>query len=71
MDGVDLTHKDTQLRQIRQKVGMVFQYPEHQLFGETVLEDVASGRGTWDLLRRKLWSGCAGPWPMLAWTSQS
>ena len=42
VDGVDLTHKDTQLRQIRQKVGMVFQYPEHQLFGETVLEDVGS-----------------------------
>ncbi|HAI52022.1 MAG: energy-coupling factor transporter ATPase [Limnochordia bacterium] len=43
VDGVDLTHKDTQLRQIRQKVGMVFQYPEHQLFGETVLEDVGFG----------------------------
>lgn len=43
VDGVDLTHKDTQLRMIRQKVGMVFQYPEHQLFGETVLEDVGFG----------------------------
>lgn len=43
VDGVDLTRKDTQLRFIRQKVGMVFQYPEHQLFGETVLEDVGFG----------------------------
>lgn len=43
VDGVDLTAKDTQLRLIRQKVGMVFQYPEHQLFGETVLEDVGFG----------------------------
>ena len=43
VDGVDLTLKDTQLRRIRQKVGMVFQYPEHQLFGETVLEDVGFG----------------------------
>ena len=43
VDGVDLTLKDTQLRTIRQKVGMVFQYPEHQLFGETVLEDVGFG----------------------------
>ncbi len=43
VDGVDLTRKDTQLRLIRQKVGMVFQYPEHQLFGETVLEDVGFG----------------------------
>lgn len=43
VDGVDLTSKETQLRRIRQKVGMVFQYPEHQLFGETVLEDVGFG----------------------------
>lgn len=43
VDGVDLTKKETQLRAIRQKVGMVFQYPEHQLFGETVLEDVGFG----------------------------
>lgn len=43
VDGVDLTDKSTQLRAIRQKVGMVFQYPEHQLFGETVLEDVGFG----------------------------
>lgn len=43
VDGVDLTLKDTELRRIRQKVGMVFQYPEHQLFGETVLEDVGFG----------------------------
>ena len=44
VDGVDLTDKHTSLRAIRQKVGMVFQYPEHQLFGETVYEDVAFPR---------------------------
>ena len=43
VDGVDLAKKDTQLRHIRQKIGLVFQYPEHQLFGETVLEDVGFG----------------------------
>jgi energy-coupling factor transport system ATP-binding protein len=43
VDGVDLTDKHTSLRAIRQKVGMVFQYPEHQVFGETVFEDVAFG----------------------------
>lgn len=43
VDGVDLTKKDTQLRFVRQKVGLVFQYPEHQLFGETILEDVGFG----------------------------
>ncbi len=30
-------------REIRQKIGLVFQYPEEQLFGETVYEDVAFG----------------------------
>ena len=43
VDGEDLAKKDVSLRLIRQKVGMVFQYPEHQLFGETVLEDVGFG----------------------------
>lgn len=43
VDEVDITAKKLNLRSIRQKVGMVFQYPEHQLFGETVYEDVAFG----------------------------
>lgn len=43
VDEFDLTDKSTNWRQLRQKVGMVFQYPEHQLFGETVYEDVAFG----------------------------
>ena len=33
VDGVDLTDKHTSLRAIRQKVGMVFQYPEHRCLG--------------------------------------
>lgn len=43
VDGVDLASKSVALKEIRRKVGMVFQYPEHQLFGETVFEDVAFG----------------------------
>ena len=43
VDGVDLADRHTDLKAIRQKVGLVFQYPEHQLFEETVLEDVAFG----------------------------
>ena len=43
IDGVDIFSKGVSLRSIRQKVGMVFQYPEYQLFGETVFEDVAFG----------------------------
>lgn len=43
VDGVSLGQKGVNLKQVRTKVGLVFQYPEHQLFGETVFEDVAFG----------------------------
>jgi len=43
VDGMDLSDRRTNLRQIRRKVGLVFQYPEYQLFEETVLADVAFG----------------------------
>ncbi len=39
----DLTDKKCNLKELRSKVGMVFQYPEHQLFAETVYEDVKFG----------------------------
>lgn len=39
----DLTSKKTNFRALRRHVGMVFQYPENQLFAETVFEDVAFG----------------------------
>ncbi|MCR4403434.1 MAG: energy-coupling factor transporter ATPase [Firmicutes bacterium] len=43
VDGVDIWGKDVRLRDIRQRVGLVFQYPEHQLFEESVFADVAFG----------------------------
>lgn len=43
VDGVDITSKDSNLRETRQKVGLVFQYPEYQLFEETVFKDIAFG----------------------------
>lgn len=43
IDGQDITSKEVSLRQLRFKVGMVFQYPEHQLFDETVYDDIAFG----------------------------
>lgn len=43
IDGTDITEKGVPLKEIRQKVGLVFQYPEHQLFEETVYKDVAFG----------------------------
>lgn len=39
----ELTKKDVKLKEIRQRVGLVFQYPEHQLFEETVYKDVSFG----------------------------
>ncbi len=43
VNGYDLTDKTTDFKALRSKVGMVFQYPEYQLFAETVFEDVAFG----------------------------
>lgn len=43
IDGENITEKGFELRRVRQKVGLVFQYPEHQLFEETVYKDVSFG----------------------------
>lgn len=43
IDDVDITGKGVKVRAARQQVGMVFQYPEHQIFAETVFEDIAFG----------------------------
>ena len=43
VDGLDLKDKATDRRAIRQRVGLVFQYPENQLFEETVEKDIAFG----------------------------
>ncbi len=42
-DGKDILGEDFSLRQLRGKVGLVFQYPEYQLFETTVLKDVEFG----------------------------
>lgn len=43
INGVDLWDKQTKIRDYRFKVGLVFQYPEYQLFEETVYKDIAFG----------------------------
>ena len=43
VDGVDLAEKTKEAMVKRHSVGMVFQYPEHQLFEETVAKDIAFG----------------------------
>lgn len=43
VDGKDINEKGVNIRQIRSKVGLVFQYPEYQLFEETVYKDIEFG----------------------------
>ena len=43
LDGKDIWEEPKKIRDIRFRVGMVFQYPEHQLFEETVYKDISFG----------------------------
>lgn len=43
IDGQDIWSKDVKIRDIRFNVGLVFQYPEYQIFEETVYKDIAFG----------------------------
>lgn len=43
VDGEDITQKGVKLSDVRKKVGLVFQYPEYQLFEETIAKDIAYG----------------------------
>lgn len=42
-DGKNIADKGFDIRGLRCKVGLVFQYPEHQLFEESVIKDVCFG----------------------------
>ena len=43
LDGVSMHERKQALKSVRQKVGMVFQYPEQQLFEESIFADIAFG----------------------------
>ncbi len=43
VNGKSTKEKGAELKELRQEVGLVFQYPEHQIFEETVYKDVAFG----------------------------
>jgi energy-coupling factor transport system ATP-binding protein len=43
IDNVDITNSNTKMSDIRKKVGLVFQYPEYQLFEETIEKDIMFG----------------------------
>ena len=43
LDGTDIWEKPKEIRKVRFQVGLVFQYPEYQLFEETIYKDIAYG----------------------------
>lgn len=53
-EGEDVFDKGYDKRKLRSKVGLVFQYPEHQLFAETVFEDVCFGPSNMGLDRKEV-----------------
>lgn len=54
IDDVDITEPRTDLKTIRKTVGLVFQYPEYQLFEETVYKDIAFGPKNMDLSEEEI-----------------
>lgn len=49
VDGMSIKKDSADLRKIRQAVGLVFQYPEQQIFAETVREEISFGPSNWGL----------------------
>lgn len=54
VDGVDCNGSEIDVRALRQKVGMLFQFPEAQLFGQTIADDVGFGPGRMHLRRSEI-----------------
>ncbi|MDP3025862.1 MAG: energy-coupling factor transporter ATPase [candidate division Zixibacteria bacterium] len=54
VEGLEIKEKVSYLKKIRQKVGLVFQFPERQLFEETVYEDIAFGPKNLGLEKEKI-----------------
>ena len=54
LDGKDIWAEPKKIRQVRFQVGLVFQYPEYQLFEETVYKDIAYGPGNMGLDRDEI-----------------
>ncbi len=54
VDGIDVGAGNVDLRALRQRVGMLFQFPEGQLFGRTVFADISFGPRRMNLSRREI-----------------
>jgi energy-coupling factor transport system ATP-binding protein len=68
VDGTDITRKGVSLLDVRKKVGLVFQYPEYQLFEETVAKDVAFGPRNMGLSREEIDARVAWALAQVGWT---
>ncbi|MEI3152442.1 MAG: ATP-binding cassette domain-containing protein [Eubacteriales bacterium] len=51
--GKNIWEDTKKMRQVRFTAGLVFQYPEYQLFDETIYKDISFGRRIWDFPKRK------------------
>ena len=49
VDGMEVKEKNARLRDVRRAVGLVFQYPEQQLFAENVLEEISFAPRNWGI----------------------
>ena len=54
VNGMDLADKGTNMKEVRRTIGLVFQYPEYQLFEETVEKDIAFGPKNLGLDEKKI-----------------
>ncbi len=54
VNGMDLADKSTNMKEVRRTIGLVFQYPEYQLFEETVEKDIAFGPKNLGLDEKKI-----------------
>ena len=54
LDGTDIHSDKSKLKSVRQRVGLVFQYPEHQLFEADIYKDVAFGPANMGLNRQEV-----------------
>jgi len=54
VNGKNITSEKSNLKETRRHVGLVFQYPEHQLFEETVYKDIAFGPKNLDFTEEEI-----------------
>lgn len=62
--GKDIWAEPKKIREVRFRVGLVFQYPEYQLFEETVYKDIAFGPAQYGPYPARSWTGASGRRPV-------